>query len=179
MGNLIKSGLVALLLLAACHLAAATPTRDEALAAIATLETELLSEPGLAAMQTIARFAEESEEVIFVLGPETVPWITEDRPEDDPNEAVYPLLLAVYFAGNAKSQLLAKQAEDDPYSGWIAVLRAYRQLQGKQPITIPSLEKFRELEAKGLLQAHAREVKAQQKAAGQSADAAARRANSI
>jgi hypothetical protein len=174
-----KSCLIALVLLAVCNLAAATPTRDDALAAIATLETNLLSEAGLEAVRTIAQFAEESEEVVFMLGPETVPWITEERSPDDPNELVYPLLLAVYFAGNGKSQLLAEKAEDDPYSGWVAVLRAYRQLQARQPIVIPSLDKFSDLEAKGLLQAHADEVKAQQKAAEQSADTAARRANSI
>ena len=155
-----KSYLAALVLLTTCVLAGGAPTRADALAAIATLETDLLSDEGFEASRTIAQFAEESEEVIFVLGPETVPWVTEERPPNDPAEdAVRALLLAVYFAGNAKSQLLAKKTEDDPYSGWIAVLRAYRQIQAKRPVEIPSLEQFSELEANGALQAHARETK--------------------
>ena len=142
---------------------AATPTRGEALAAIATLETNLLSDDGLKAAGTIAQFAQESEEVFFMLGPDTAPWITEERPPDEGEDAVRSMLLAVYFAGNAKAQLRAGKAEDDPYSGWIAVLRAYRQFQTKRPLSIPSLEEFSAMEAEGTLQAYAREVQAQQK----------------
>lgn len=153
----------ALFLLTASVVGQAAPTREEALSAIATIEKSILSGAAIEAARTITQFAEESEEVIFMLGRDTVPWVLEERAPDEIDDTIYSMLLAAYFAGNAKAQLLAGKAVDDPYRGWLAAIRAYRQFQTKRSIVIPALEKFSEMEAAGSLEAHAREVKLQQK----------------
>lgn len=158
-----KSLLLGILLVVTAGVARATPTRDEALAAIEVLEKNPISEAAIDASQIVTQFTKESEEVVITLGRDFVPWVLDERPKSDADDGVYSMLLAVYFAGNAKSQLLAKKTEDDPYSGWIAVLKAYRQIQTKYDIVIPSLEKFSEMEAQGVLKAHARELKAEEK----------------
>ena len=155
--------LATLLLLTATAVGWAAPTREEALSAIAILEKDILSGAAIEAAGTIAQFAEQSEEVNFVIGPDTIPWVMEERAPNEIDDTIYSMLLAAYFAGNAKSQLRAGKASDDPYPGWLAAIRAYRQFQTKRSIVIPSLEKFSEMEANGSLEAHAREVKSQEK----------------
>lgn len=158
-----KPLITALLLFTAAAVAQAAPTREEALSAIATIEKDILSTAAIEAARTVTEFAEESEEVIFMLGQDTIPWVMEERARDEVDDTIYSMLLAAYFAGNAKAQLLAGKAADDPYRGWLAAIKAYRQFQTKRSIVIPSLEKFSEMEAEGSLEAHAREVKSQQK----------------
>ena len=152
-----------LLLFTAAAVGQAAPTRDEALSAIATIEKDILSVAAVEAARTITQFSEESEEVMFMIGPDTIPWVMAERAPDKTDDTIYAMLLAAYFAGNAKAQLLAGKTADDPYRGWLATIKAYRQFQTKRSIVIPSLEKFSEMEAAGSLKAHAREVKAQQK----------------
>jgi hypothetical protein len=158
-----KSLLSAILLLTATVVGLAAPTREEALSAIATIEKDILSSAAIEAARTITVFAEESEEVVFVLGQDTIPWVMEERARDQIDDTIYSMLLAAYFAGNAKAQLMAGKAADDPYRGWLAAIKAYRQFQTKRSIVIPTLEKFSEMEADGALEAHAREIKSQQK----------------
>jgi hypothetical protein len=157
-----RSFIALFLVLSATEVVFAAPSRDEALTAIATLESNLLSDAAINASRVVTQFAQDSEEVAFTLGPDTVPWILEERAPNDADDAVYSMLLAVYFAGNAKSQLLRRKVEDDPYSGWIATIRAYRQIQTKRQVVITSLEKLSEMEAKGTLKTHAREVKSEE-----------------
>ena len=158
-----KSLLAALLLLTATVVSLAAPTREEALSAIATIEKDILSAAAIEAARTVTQFTEESEEVMITLGQDTIPWVMEERARDQIDDTIYSMLLAAYFAGNAKAQLQAGKAADDPYRGWLAAIKAYRQFQTKRSIVIPSLEKFSEMEANGSLEAHAREVKSQEK----------------
>jgi hypothetical protein len=155
--------LAALLLFTANAVGHATPTREEALSAIAVIEKDILSVSAIEAARTISQFTEESEEVMLVIGPDTIPWVMEERKRDQTDDTIYAMLLAAYFAGNAKAQLRAGKAGDDPYPGWLAAIKAYRQFQTKRSLVIPSLEKFSEMEADGSLEAHARDVKSQEK----------------
>jgi len=41
--------------------------------------------------------------------------------------------MAAYFAGDIKSQLEKRRPADDPYRGWLAAIKAYRQILKKQP----------------------------------------------
>jgi hypothetical protein len=149
-----------LLCLTAVSASAVTPSRQEALAAIATLENDLLSEDAIHAARLITQFAQQSPEVTFTLGRETAPWVLEKRVHNEKDDALYAMLLSVYLAGNAKTQLENGKAEDDPYSGWMAVIRAYRLIQTKRSVTIPSVEELAAMADKGTLQQHAEEVKA-------------------
>lgn len=138
--------------------ALAVPTRKEAQNAIATLEQGVLSDAAGNAASVITEYARDSAAVVFTLAPETVPWVAETTGSDDVDPSIGPMLLAVYFAGNAKAQLAAGKPVDDPYSGWKWVIRAYREYQAHQRLTIPSIEDFIALEAKGQLKRHADEV---------------------
>ena len=149
--------------LTAATAVAAPPSRQDALAAIATLETDLLSESAIHAARVINQFAQQSDQVTFTVGRETAPWVLEKRMHNERDDALYAMLLSVYLAGNAKTQLESGKAEDDPYSGWMAVIRAYRLLQTKRTIVIPSVEALAAMEDKGTLQQHAEEVKAANK----------------
>src|SRR6478752_940909 len=92
----------ALLLFTATTVGRAAPTREEALSAIAILEKDILSLAAIEAAGTITQFSEESEEVNFVIGPDTIPWVMEERAPDKIDDTIYAMLLAAYFAGNAK-----------------------------------------------------------------------------
>src|SRR6188768_1896693 len=101
-----KFFLAALLLCMTAAVGHAAPTREEALSAIAVLEKDILSLAAIEAAGTITRFSEESEEVMFVIGPETIPWVLEERAPGKVDDTIYAMVLAAYFAGNAKAQLL-------------------------------------------------------------------------
>ncbi len=73
------------------------------------------------------------------------------------------LLLAAYFAGNAKAQLISGKVEDMPYPGWLFVIRAYRSIQKKTEFNLPSIEELAAMEDKGTLERYARILKARQK----------------
>ena len=76
---------------------------------------------------------------------------------------VRALLMAAYFAGDIKSQLKKRRPADDPYSGWLAAIRAYRQIQRKQPeIVIPEVEDLISREQAGTLRAAAEKLRREQ-----------------
>jgi hypothetical protein len=152
-----------LLLLLSCLVAARAEqvSHREVLAAIAVLEKDVTSAEAPRAAEIVTRFGKESEAVLITVGPETLPWVQEDPPE--PEAAVREMLMAVYFAGDIKSQLQKRRPEDDPYSGWLAVIKAYRQIRRKQPeVVIPEIEEMIKKERAGTLRQEAEELIKQQ-----------------
>jgi hypothetical protein len=136
-------------------------SRREVLAAIAVLEKDVTSADALKAAVTVTRFGKESEAVLITVGPETLPWVQMDVP--GPEATIRAMLMAVYFAGDIKSQLEKRRAEDDPYRGWLAVIKAYRQIRQKQPeIVIPEIDELVKKEQAGTLEQEAKELRQQQ-----------------
>jgi hypothetical protein len=151
-----------LIMLSGLAAARAEPvSRREVLAAIAVLEQDVTSADAPRAAATVTRFGKESEAVLISVGPETLPWVQADAPE--PEAKVRALLMAVYFAGDIKSQLEKRRPEDDPYRGWLAVIKAYRQIRRKQlDVVIPEVEELIRKEQAGTLQQEAEELRQQQ-----------------
>jgi hypothetical protein len=136
-------------------------SRREVLAAIAVIEKDVTSADALKAAVTVTRFGKESEAVLITVGPETLPWVQPDAPESE--ATVRAMLMAAYFAGDIKSQLERRRAEDDPYRGWLAVIKAYRQIRQKQPeVMIPEVEELVKKEQAGTLEHEAEELRQQQ-----------------
>jgi hypothetical protein len=136
-------------------------SRREVLAAIAVLEKDVTSADALKAAATVTRFGDESEAVLITVGPETLPWVQTDMP--GPEAAIRAMLMAVYFAGDIKAQLEKRRAEDDPYRGWLAVIKAYRQIRQKQPeVVIPEIDELVKKEQAGTLEQEAKELRQQQ-----------------
>lgn len=140
---------------------AAPISRREVLEAIAVLERDVTSPEALHAAETVTRFGKESDTVLITVGEETLPWVQQDVPE--PEATARMMLMAVYFAADIKSQLKKGVPEDDPYSGWIAVIKAYGQIRKKQPdVTIPEVEDLIKKERAGDLKAEAEELRKDQ-----------------
>ncbi len=136
-------------------------TRREVLAAIAVLENDVTSAEAVDAAATVARFGRESDDVLINVGAETLPWVQTDVSESEAK--VRALLMAAYFAGDIKSQLAKHRPVDDPYSGWLAVIRAYRQMLKKEPgLAIPEVEELVKKEKTGTLKHEADELRRQQ-----------------
>jgi len=136
-------------------------TRREVLAAIDVLDADVTSADAVGAAATVARFGQESDDVLITVGAETLPWVQADVPEAEAK--VRALLMAAYFAGDIKSQLEKHHPVDDPYSGWISVIRAYRQILKKQPeMVIPEVEELVKKEKAGTLKHEADELRRQQ-----------------
>jgi hypothetical protein len=136
-------------------------SRREVLAAIAVLEKDVTSADALKAAATVTRFGDESEAVLITVGPKTLPWVQTDMP--GPEAAIRAMLMAVYFAGDIKAQLEKRRAEDDPYRGWLAVIKAYRQIRQKQPeVVIPEIDELVKKEQAGTLEQEAKELRQQQ-----------------
>ena len=155
------TGLLLIMLLGLVAARAEPVSRREVLAAIAVLEKDVTSGDALRAAAIVTRFGKESEAVLITVGPETLPWVLADVPESEAK--VRALLMAVYFAGDIKSQLEKRQPEDDPYRGWLAVIKAYRQIRRKQPeVVIPEVEELIRKEQAGTLQQEAEELRRQQ-----------------
>jgi hypothetical protein len=132
-------------------------SRREVLAAIAVLEKDVTSIEAVHAATVVARFGKESDEVLITVGAETLPWVQSDVPEDEAR--VRALLMAAYFAGDIKSQLDKRRPSDDPYSGWLAAIRAYRQIRKKQPdMVIQEMEDLISKEKAGTLKAEAEKL---------------------
>ena len=128
-------------------------SKREAREAIAVLEKSVLSTDAAEAAATITRFADESEEVLIVVGPETMPWVQDSA---GPDAKVRELLTAAYIAGNVKAQLEKRQPNDDPYNGWLFVIKAYREIRGKKSrITIPEVDELLAKEKDGTLKKEA------------------------
>ena len=136
-------------------------TRREVLAAIAVLQKDVTSPDAMAAAATVTRFGKDSDDVLITVGSETLPWVQADVP--DAEVRVRALLMAAYFAGNIKSQLEKRQPVDDPYSGWLAAIKAYRQILRKQPdMVVPELEDLISKEEAGTLKAEAERLRRHQ-----------------
>ncbi len=139
-------------------------SRREALAAIAVLERDVTGPGAERAAETITRFGKESDAVLIAIGEETLPWMQghEDAPEGEAE--VRAMLAAAYFAGDIKSQLARHRAEDDPYSGWLAAIRAYGQIRRKEPdVVIPEIEQLIEKEQDGSLKQEADDLRRQER----------------
>ncbi len=145
-----SAGLLVAGLLGAVAAQAAPVSRQDVLAAIAVLEHDITSSEAVKAADTITRFGRESDAVLLVIGHETLPWLQVDVPEAEAR--VRMMLTAAYFAGDIKSQLQKRMPADDPYSGWLAAIAAYRQIRKKQPdIVVPELEALIRRKQAGML----------------------------
>ncbi len=128
-------------------------SKSEARDAIAVLEKSVLSADATEAAATITRFADESEDVLIVVGPETMPWVQDAA---GPDAKIRELLTAAYVAGNVKAQLAKRRPDDDPYSGWLFVIKAYREIRGKKSRTsFPEIEELIAKERDGTLKKEA------------------------
>lgn len=156
--------IIALLFMLLPSLAAAKAepvSRREVLAAITVLERDVTSAAAPKAAETVTRFGKESDAVMITLGPETLPWVQEGA--NEPEATVRAMLMAVYFAGDIKSQLAKRRAEDDPYSGWLAVIKAYRQIRRQQPeLVIPEVEDLMKKDEAGTLRQEAEDLRQRQ-----------------
>ena len=132
-------------------------TKEQALAAIAVLETNAASDAGFEASDKIVKFAQESTAVSIRLAPDTIPWTNAKLLERE--VPVRMLLLAAYIGGNARAQLKTQKAVDDPYQGWLLALDVYRQIRQKRPnIVISEVDALVEKQAKGELKQYAAEI---------------------
>ncbi len=135
-------------------------SRREVLTAIAVLERDVTSDEAAQAAETVTRFGKESDAVLLTIGEDTLPWMREDGSESE--SMVRAMLTAAYFAGDIKSQLARRRTEDDPYSGWLAAIRAYRQIRRKQPeVTVPEIEELIAMEQAGTLKGEADKMRPQ------------------
>jgi hypothetical protein len=133
-------------------------SRREVLAAIAVLERDVTSDEAIPAAETVTRFGQESDTVLITIGEDTLPWMQEDVSESEAR--VRAMLMAAYFAGDIKAQLTRRRTEDDPYSGWLAAIRAYRQIRRKQPdVTVPEIEELIAMERAGTLKGAAEKLR--------------------
>jgi len=152
------AGLLLVLFLVLASARAEPVTRREVLAAIAGLENDVTGADAVDAAATVARFGQESDSVLITVGAETLPWVQTDVSEAEAK--VRALLMAAYFAGDIKSQLEKRRPVDDPYSGWLSVIKAYRQILRKQPdMVIPEIEELVKKERAGTLKHEADELR--------------------
>jgi len=133
-------------------------TAEQALAAVALLETNAASDAGVEASKKIIRFAQESHAVTVRLNPATVPWAHAKVLERE--GAVRLLLLGAYIGGDVRAQLMAQQKpSDDPYDGWRSTIDVYRQIRQKKPnIVIPEIDALVEKQKTGELKRYAAEI---------------------
>lgn len=154
-------GLALIVLLGVVRATAEPVSRREVLAAIAVLEKDVTSPDALQAAETVTRFGKESETVLITVGTDTMPWVQLDPPEAE--IPVRAMLMAAYFAGDIKSQLEKRKPVDDPYSGWLATIAAYRQIRKKQPeMVIPEIEELIKKDQAGALKQEAEDLRQQQ-----------------
>jgi hypothetical protein len=143
----------------ACCALAATPTKQDALQAISVLEKSLLSPQAADAAKTVVVYAQLSDDVMVDIGPEQLPWLSEEWGlEKDRELAVHSMLVAAFVAGNVKPQLRNEKAEDDTYSGWLFAIATYRKLQAREHFQSPSIEALSKMQAEGKLLQHAKDV---------------------
>jgi hypothetical protein len=138
---------------------AAVPSKEDALQAISVLETNLMSAQAADAAKTVVVYAQLSDDVMVDIGPEQLPWISEDWGLDKDREtALHSILVAAFVAGNVKPQIKNEKAEDDTYSGWLFTIETYRRLRTKENFRSPSIEALSKMQAEGKLLDHAKEV---------------------
>jgi hypothetical protein len=149
---------VAFVICANCGLAS-TPSKQDALQAISVLEKNLLGPQATAAAKTVVVYAQLSEDVMVDIGPEQLPWASEDWGlEKDREASLHSLLVAAFVAGNVKPQIANDKAEDETYSGWLFAIDAYHRLKAKEGFLSPSLEALAKMQAEGKLLQHAKDV---------------------
>jgi hypothetical protein len=149
---------VAFVICASCSLAA-TPSKQDALQAISVLEKGLLGPKATEAAKTVVVYAQLSDDVLVDIGPEQIPWASEDWGLDREREvALHSLLVAAFVAGDVKPQIKNEKAEDDTYSGWIFAIEAYRRLKARDDFRSPSLEALSRMKSEGKLLQHAKDV---------------------
>ena len=151
--------LLTLLALAGTPALRAQPvSRADVRAAIAVLEKDPTGPGAKAAAQAVTRFGRESDDVLLIVGAETLTWVQADAPPAE--QEVRTRLVAVYFAGDIKAQLKQGAARDDPYAGWLAAIRGYGQFRQKQPgLVIPEIEELIRKERAGTLKADAEAIR--------------------
>jgi len=121
-----------------------TPTKSEVLDAIAIIEKD--PEQWENAARTVMAFMEGNEELRFMFGPASMPWIFEENINDGRE-----LLVFLYAAGIIQSHLKNGKPPDSPLDGWLFVIRLRRNLAGKIKISSPSIERLDALESMGWL----------------------------
>ncbi len=140
-----------------------TISRQQVLAAIAVLDRDVTSDEAPQAAETVTRFGKESDAVLINIGEETMPWLQTDADTSDHEGEIRAMLTAAYFAGDIKAQLARRRAEDDPYSGWLAAIKAYSQIRRKDPgVVIPEIEQLIEKERDGTLKDEADDLRKQE-----------------
>lgn len=156
-------------LLSGLRLRAQPVSRHAVLAAITVLEKDITAPAAVPAAVIVTRFGRESNAVNLIVGEDTLPWLRTDVSE--PEARVRALLMAAYFAGDIKSQLKKGRPGDDPYSGWLAAIRAYHQLQQKDPsLVVPAMEILIREEHAGVLRQRAADIVKQQQKEDQQQD---------
>ncbi|HEY1848716.1 MAG TPA: hypothetical protein VGG37_05895 [Opitutaceae bacterium] len=141
---------------------AAAPSKQDAIDAISVLEKSILGPDAPQAAKTIVVYAQVSDDVMVNVGPEQLPWLSEDWGLDRDREAtLHSLLLAAFVAGDIKTQLRSARAEDDTYSGWVFAIESYRKIRAKENFSSPSLDELSKLQADGKLREKARELQQQ------------------
>jgi hypothetical protein len=141
---------------------AATPSKQQALDAISVLEKNLTGPQATQAAKTVVVYAQLSDDVMVDIGPEQLPWATEEWGLDKDRElSLHSLLVAAFVAGDVKTQLKNEKAEDDTYSGWLFALAAYHRLKASEDFRSPSLEALSKMQAEGKLRQHAKDVHAE------------------
>jgi hypothetical protein len=95
----------------------------------------------------IMKFAQDSDDVLISLDSMVVNWM-----RHQPKYEQADMLLAVFVAGNVRSQLESGKVADDSYAGLQEVFRVYRDLQQKQSaLKIPEIESLIEKDKAGTL----------------------------
>lgn len=157
--------LLAAALIAACASAgsAATPSKHDALAAIAVLEKSLTGSQAVEAAKTIVTYAQVSDDVMVDIGPDEIPWVNEKWGLEKERElACQSMLLAAFVAGDVRSQIRNDRAQDDTYSGWIFAIDAYNRLRAKGAFSSPSIDSLSRMQADGTLLSHAKEIQSRE-----------------
>jgi hypothetical protein len=107
-------------------------------------------------------FAEDSDDVLISLDSSVVSWM-----RHQPKYEQADLLLAVFVAGNVRSQLESGEPGDDSYAGLQEVFRVYRDLQRRQAdVKIPEIETLMDKDKVGTLKSYLAERAAAQRSAG-------------
>lgn len=141
----------------AASTAATAISHNDVLKAVSILENNFLSEPATSAANVVMQFAAATNDVKVELNDKVAPWLL-GKAANDTEEGYRYMLTAAYIAGNIKSQLSSKKPVDDPVSGWTLVIKSYDTLNERTKLTLPSVEKLKEEQAKGKLGALAKDA---------------------
>lgn len=113
--------------------------------AIERFRAEPTSAAGRRSAAMIVKFAEKSPLVDVVIGPKSVPWLSEQV-----DSSLSTLLLAAFVAGNVQSQLDRRVRKDDTRAGVEQVLETYAKIRRSEPkFRVASIDKLAELKASG------------------------------